>query len=152
MHRDNELLALLERSVRRSPNLLIFQDVNTEDLTKLYPEGRNEGEPDLGHLLNDLVHLNEEGCFSIFNVWCFDPPPVSPGSPTPTWKDWAVTISAKGVARCHQVRDLRQVLNSWFWAQWWSIPVLFVVVGIPLMVTWISMLKTVLGWFAIKTP
>jgi hypothetical protein len=45
--------------------------------------------------------------------------------------------------------DYRDKLSKWFWSKPWSIPVLVVLVGLPAIVTWIGMVKTVLEWTGI---
>lgn len=39
---------------------------------------------------------------------------------------------------------------KWFKSHWWSVPAVAVVVVLPLVVTWIEMIKTVLGWIGVK--
>ncbi len=45
--------------------------------------------------------------------------------------------------------DYRDKVTKWFWSKRWSLPVLVVFVGLPALVTWIGMLKTILEWFGI---
>ncbi len=46
--------------------------------------------------------------------------------------------------------NLKDELIKWFWSRPWSVVVFVVVVGLPLLVTWVSMLKTLLEWLGIK--
>jgi hypothetical protein len=45
--------------------------------------------------------------------------------------------------------DYRDKVTKWFWSKWWSLPVLILIVGLPVLVTWIGMIKTVLAWVGI---
>jgi hypothetical protein len=42
--------------------------------------------------------------------------------------------------------DRWEEATKWFRSKWWSLPVLVVFVGLPALVTWIGMLKTILEW------
>jgi hypothetical protein len=39
--------------------------------------------------------------------------------------------------------------TKWFQSKWWSLPVLVFFVGLPAIVTWIGMVKTILDWCSI---
>ncbi len=39
--------------------------------------------------------------------------------------------------------------TKWFRSKWWSLPVLILVIGLPALVTWIGMIKTVLEWMGV---
>ena len=47
--------------------------------------------------------------------------------------------------------DYRDSLTKWFWSRWWSIGIYILVVGLPTVVGWIVMVKTVLEWIGVKT-
>ena len=47
------------------------------------------------------------------------------------------------------LRDRWDEATKWYRSKWWSLPVLVVVVGLPAIVTWIGMLKTILEWMGI---
>ncbi len=45
------------------------------------------------------------------------------------------------------VRDRWEETTKWFRSKAWSLPVLVLAVGLPAIVTWIGMVRTVLEWF-----
>lgn len=45
--------------------------------------------------------------------------------------------------------DYRDKATKWFWSKWWSLPVWLVFVGLPALVGYIVMLKTILEWLGI---
>ena len=47
------------------------------------------------------------------------------------------------------MRDRWDEATKLFRSKWWSLPVLVLVVGLPALVTWIGMIKTVLEWMGI---
>lgn len=63
-------------------------------------------------------------------------------------------IKAKTVEIAHQIRspeprDYWKGATTWFRSRWWSLPVLMVFVGLPIIVTYIQMLVTILKWFGV---
>ena len=46
--------------------------------------------------------------------------------------------------------DYRDQMTKWFWSKPWSLVAYVLVVGLPAVVGWISMLKTVVGWIGVK--
>ncbi len=46
--------------------------------------------------------------------------------------------------------DYRDRVTRWFWSKWWSIGIYLLVVGLPTVVGWIVMVKTVLEWIGVK--
>lgn len=44
-------------------------------------------------------------------------------------------------------KDFRKFFETWFFSKPWSIPFLIIFVGIPLIYTYIEMLRGILGWF-----
>ena len=45
--------------------------------------------------------------------------------------------------------DYRDRLTTWFWSRPWSIVVYLVIVGVPALVGYVAMLKTVLEWIGV---
>ncbi|MGO9115607.1 MAG: hypothetical protein ACLP9L_40890 [Thermoguttaceae bacterium] len=70
---------------------------------------------------------------------------------------WEIEVLPSSVALVKQwdnpppepLPDYRDKLSKWFWSKPWSVPVLVVLVGLPAIVTWIGMVKTVLEWTGI---
>lgn len=46
--------------------------------------------------------------------------------------------------------DYRDRLTTWFWSKPWSIVMYIVVIGLPALVGWVVMGKTILEWLGIK--
>jgi hypothetical protein len=72
--------------------------------------------------------------------------------------DWdsnvAVTIYGTVVDAAHQIEkppppDYWHDIQIWFQAWPWSIPVVVVAVGLPLIVEWIRIIRTVLEWLGV---
>jgi hypothetical protein len=45
--------------------------------------------------------------------------------------------------------DYRDKLTKWFWSKPWSIVIYVLIVGLPALLGWVIMLKTLLEWFGI---